>query len=537
MDAVLAETAPSTDAVPTEPATNLARWVRFALAAVIVTGLTWRLVRYLSGFPIWGDEAMLLLNILDRDYAGLTQHLAYAQVAPLLFLWLEKTALLLFGASEWSMHLFPALAGLAALVIFWRMARTLFAPIAAGLAVGILAVSYYPVRHACEVKPYAFDLFYAVLFAWFTLEHLRHRSPNPAPYGARLAEVPSRWLIALVLATPFAVFSSYPSVFVGGAVSLVLLPTMRSATWTQRGLFGLYNIALIGSFFIHYAIIGHQQIDAEEDQRTREFLREYWKDAFPPDAGWRWPIWLVQVFTGNMLAYPFGAARGGSTLTFLLVLLGSVALWRNQKRALLALCWLPFALTLVAAILGKYPFGGSARITQHLAPFICILMAHGFTDLLDRVRTPSWRTRLHLAFCLLLLGCGVVGIARDLWQPFKTEHDRNVRRLAREFARQVAADEPVVMCHRQEKEVLAEIAWYFRTEMPTLRWLPDVPTTRDAKSCWLVLCGHQEPTVADVIAASGMNGWREVESDVRLVPPENAKMSAVYCRKVRLMRE
>ena len=35
---------------------------------------------------------MLLLNVLERDYAGLTEHLRYAQVAPLLFLWGEATA-------------------------------------------------------------------------------------------------------------------------------------------------------------------------------------------------------------------------------------------------------------------------------------------------------------------------------------------------------------------------------------------------------------------------------------------------------------
>src|ERR1017187_4401120 len=99
------------------------RWVRMALLAAITIGVAWRLVRYLAGFPIWGDEAMLLLNILERDYAGLTQHLRLGQVAPLFFLWLEKTALLALGASEWSLHLVPFLAGLAALWIFWRTCR------------------------------------------------------------------------------------------------------------------------------------------------------------------------------------------------------------------------------------------------------------------------------------------------------------------------------------------------------------------------------------------------------------------------------
>ena len=526
MDACLTQTAPAADSVVASPRFDAQAWLRYALAGVIVVGVLWRLIRYLGQFPIWGDEAMLLLNILDRDYGGLTQHLRFCQVAPLFFLWTERTALLVFGTSEWSVRLFPLLTGLTAFMLFWRTCRASFAPAIAGLAVGILAVSYYPVRHGCEVKPYAFDLCFAVLFLWMALGRLR----NPEQ---------TRWLGALVLATPFAVYSSYPSVFVAGSVSLVLLPGMRTASWTQRGLYVLFNSVLLASFFIHFAMVGHHQIDAQEAQRTREFLRNYWRDAFPPDAWYDWPQWLLQVFTGNMLAYPLGAKNGGSTLTFLLVVLGSVALWRNRQRSLLALCWLPFALTLVASILGKYPFGGSARITQHLAPFICLLMAHGVFFLLECVRSPSWRGRWHLAFYAFLLVGGMAGIVMDVVKPYKTEHDRDIRRSVRALAEQVAADEPVLLCHEGEKAVLAEYLWYLRTAPFKLHWLADVdaigPTT---KSYWVVMCGHQELNAANVVAALGARaeGWRVAESDGRRVPPENAKMLPIYCRWVRMVR-
>ncbi len=422
-------------------------WLRFALLATITVGVVWRLVRYLGGFPIWGDEAMLLLNILDRDYVGLTEHLRYNQVAPLFFLWLEKTALLVLGPSEWSLHLVPFLAGLGALWIFWRTCRTSLPPMVAGFAVAILAVSYYPVRHSCEVKPYAFDLLYAAAFAWLALGHLRQ------PHT-------SRWLIGLAVLTPIAVFSSYTSVFVGGAVSLVLLPRMGNATWTQRTLFVIFNLALCGSFLIHLRMVGHEEIDAAAAQRTRDFLHNYWKDAFPPDSMIDWPLWLVQVHTGNMLAYPIGANHGGSTLTFLLVALGSISLIRQGQRSLLALCWLPFALNLVAAILNKYPFGDSARITLHLAPFICILMAHGLAQLIEWIRSPAWQTRVHLAIFAILLACGGVGIARDLVRPYKTEHDRDVRQLVRDLRRQTADGEPVVFCHQRDARLIAEFLWY-----------------------------------------------------------------------------
>src|SRR5947207_8817635 len=106
-------------------------WIRWAIIATISIGVLWRFTRYLSQFPIWGDEAMLLLNILERDYVGLMQQLRFAQVAPLLFLWLEKTAIFVFGTSEASVHLFPFLAGLAAFAIYWRTCHTSFSPVIA----------------------------------------------------------------------------------------------------------------------------------------------------------------------------------------------------------------------------------------------------------------------------------------------------------------------------------------------------------------------------------------------------------------------
>ena len=530
MDACLTQEAPAETSTPPNALTrrfDAARWIRRAAIATIFVGLGWRIVRYLGQFPIWGDEAMLLLNILQRDYAGLTQHLRFAQVAPLFFLWLEKTAILLFGASEWSVHLFPMLMGLIAFGVFWRTCRTAFTPTVAGLAVGILAVSYYPVRHACEVKPYVFDLGFAVLYLCYLAigrwpPHLR---PSP-PEGVKK----TRWLIALVVMTPIAVFSSYPSVFVAGAVSLVLLPTMRSANWTQRSAYVLFNIALLASFVIHYGFVGHHQIDAAEAQRTREFLRNYWRDAFPPENVLEWPLWLVKVFAGNMLAYPVGAKNGGSALTFLLVLIGSVTLLRNGQRSLLTLCWLPFALNLLAAILGKYPFGDSARITLHLAPFICVLMAHGLGQVFDWVRAPAWRTRLHLAFYLLLLGCGAAGIARDLVHPFKTEHDRDVRLLAHDIGAQVAPGELVLLGHDRDEGMLPEFLWNLRAQELALRW-QSVGVAADTQSYWFVQCSHEEPGRAPPIA-----GWRIVSSEVRQVPPENDKMHALYCRWMHLVR-
>src|SRR5262245_20179516 len=115
---------------------------------VVIVGLGARLVRYLLAFPIWGDEAFICLNLLDRDALELTGPLRFDQVAPVLFLWLESAAYHLLGPSELALRLPSLLAGCAALLLFVPLSRLLLSRSAALLAVGLLSVSYYPIRHA-----------------------------------------------------------------------------------------------------------------------------------------------------------------------------------------------------------------------------------------------------------------------------------------------------------------------------------------------------------------------------------------------------
>src|SRR6266852_7392220 len=113
---------------------------------LVALGVLWRTVRYLCQFPIWGDEAFVCLNFLDRGYRELIEPLRFDQVAPLLFLWGEATIYRLLGSTELALRLLPFLAGLGSLVLFWRLAWSALPSRAALLATGILAIAYYPVR-------------------------------------------------------------------------------------------------------------------------------------------------------------------------------------------------------------------------------------------------------------------------------------------------------------------------------------------------------------------------------------------------------
>jgi hypothetical protein len=149
---------------------------------VILVGIAWRSLRYLLQFPIWGDEAFVALNLLDRDYVALTRPLRFVQVVPILFLWVELAAYHLLGGSELALRLFPFLAGLGALALFWPFVRSSPSPLGGGLALGILAVVSYPVRHSRKITPYAFDLLASLALLVTAASWLREPNRLPCPW-------------------------------------------------------------------------------------------------------------------------------------------------------------------------------------------------------------------------------------------------------------------------------------------------------------------------------------------------------------------
>jgi hypothetical protein len=500
------------------------RLLRYGLVLSLTAGVLWRVGRYFAQFPIWGDEAFVLLNLLDLDYLGLAGGLKYAQVAPLFFLWIEEASLNFLGSSELALRLASLVAGVGGLLLFWRLCRHTLAPLPALLAIAFFAVSYFPVRHSCEVKPYAFDLFWSVALFGAALRWLGQ--------ARRL-----RWLVILVLVVPLALFSSYPAVFVAGALSIALLPAAWQGGRSTRLLYVAYNMLLVLSFIGHYALVARRQASPEEAAATHDFMRNYWRDSFPPEQLWRWPAWLIEVHTGNMFAYPLGGKHGASACSFALFVLGALALLRQRRYAILAVCLLPFGLTLLAALLDRYPYGGSARVAQHLAAPICLLMGVGTAALLERLRSPLRQQRWALGACVVLAGFAMAGLVYDWVKPYKTFHDWEGRRLARELGAQLSPGDTILVCNLPN-DVSSEMKWYLRNERCDVRWLerdpyPDTTTP----NLWLLFFDVQPNTEARVrsLLRQPYEDWLRAECRQTYLPPENNVAQAYYCTCIRLV--
>jgi hypothetical protein len=509
------------------PVRDYDRAVHRVALLLLAVGLFGRAVRYAVNAPLWGDEAMLALNVAGRDFLGLTAMLDFVQVSPVLFLWAERAALLLFGDGEWALRAVPFLAGVAALGLFWDFARRVVPPTAAVLAVGLLAAGRWPITLAATVKPYSCDLFWAA--ALLTLAARWHQRPG------RL------WPLVLLAAVgPAAVAGSYPSVFVAGAVSVYLLPVVwRHPDWRVRIAFVAYNLLLAGTFAGCFLFVGRAQLDPA-GQTVGRFMFDYWRHGFPPDDPLGVPGWLLRVHTGRMFAYPIGDTHGGSTLTFLLFAAGVWGCWKGGNRPLVVLCLVPFALNLLAAVLHKYPYGGCCRLSQHLAPAVCLMAGVGWARVHEWIAPIDLRTRLRWVWVSYALLAAYVagGAVFDAAFPYRDAVSRWSRNLDRELRHQLRPGDRIVIA--PGADVNENTLWYLHRFRKQTLPAGVVPCSGDVSGrLWVLTLTKGCPageSDAEFVFSLRTAGWVPVADTKYSLRPDRDLRVWHHCRLICLQR-
>ncbi|MCI0638076.1 MAG: glycosyltransferase family 39 protein [Gemmataceae bacterium] len=422
--------------------------------AFVAFGVVIRLCRYLIRFPLWEDEAFLAYSVGERGFAGLLDPLDYSQVAPIGFLWLERALVELFGFNEYSLRGIALVSGLASLFLFRRVAHLCLAGPARVFAVALFAVSYPMLRYSAEAKQYGLDLALSLTLLWFFLE----ARARPRQWG---------WQLGLVALGPIGILASHPTVFVAGGISVawawswIATPSLQAEGSKSRWRIWLLFNMLLGAAFFGNLWLAERMVGPE----NAAFMQQCWQGAFPPLAPGPLLSWLWSTFAGDFLAYPFGAGKGGSTLTLLAVLCG-LGIWAAKRRwLLLVLVLAPLALHLTAAALHRFPLGGHVKFGLYWAPAVALFAGTALAALcgwLDRNRAAR-----PVFFCTILglLAVFAAGaMARDLIRPCKTRSDERGRDLARWLWFDAAHDGPVLCLHRDlgrnfTKDATSRLNW------------------------------------------------------------------------------
>jgi hypothetical protein len=443
------------------------RYVRWTIL-IVALGLFLRAYHYWRNPSIWCDEAAVIVNVLDKTYLGLLGPLGFANNGPPLFFWGEKCAGEHLGNSNYVWRLLPFLASCAALVLFVYVGRSVLPAEAAPLAVMLLAFSDRMLWHSCEAKPYAIDVFVAIVIL--------------AVYCATRHWPLGRQMLVFFWLLPPLLFLSFPSAFLSAGVLVVFSITAwrekRARLWAG---YGLLVVALTAAFLV--LLLG--PIRSQDSAN----LRMFWSHQFPQwERPWTVPAWTV-FSTWEMLRYCVKPVGG---LIAPLLAAGAVVLWRGGQKALVLLAAVPITLALLASWCMRYPFGHS-RVEMFAAPGLMLLMAAGIQPAYRWICSRAHKRALAaLALVPLLLAPALLSCYRIIYPWPRADS---------------AAAAAYVLAHREPHDLVASDAWqftyYFRPILACYRsWTGFDP--HGADRVWVVMA-HLE-------AGDGWPDWPALPS-------------------------
>jgi Dolichyl-phosphate-mannose-protein mannosyltransferase len=364
----------------------LSPWLAFGIVAF---GAALRVARYLSDRSLWLDESLLAINLTTRSYRGLLETLDFNQGAPIGFLWAERLVLGLLGDSEFSLRLFPLLVGLAALLLFYLVAREVLQPVGFLVALLLFATMEPFVRYSAEVKQYGLDV--AVTLA---LVYLYVRLAEDGQSSVRRTFV-------IALAGPLAVWLSHPSVFVlaGFATATLAVSLRRRDTRALVHQAVAYGVWLL-SFLVVYVVAVRDLRDLQATVR-----------GVGSGSGGRFKN-LYTIFN-EPGAFPRTAVGLAAAVT----LVGVIYLSRRRP-GIVVLFAATMSALLAAGYLGAYPVG--QRFLLFLLPLMVLCLGEGVAEI-ARHAPRLLSAGLLLAVTALILAPVVGTAAKRLVMPPKIE--------------------------------------------------------------------------------------------------------------------
>lgn len=415
-------------------------------------GVALRVWQWLGNPSLWLDELQLVRNIMDRSMSELLlQGLDLSQVAPVGFLLPTKAVTLTLGYGELALRAVPVAASVLALIVFWRLVRSLLGPVGALVATAAFAMNPLLISLASVVKQYATDALATVIL----LAVLRWLAQHEGSLRRRV-------LVGLGAGT--IGFLSIPSILVAGAAITALLyhAWVGGRFRTREGaVYALTPLVVWGSVALGAALWARSLLTPD----VARFMTGYWAQdgAFAPPFT-AYPTWVLERWASailpSILFRPYvgaGAAVDSflapllNTMTGWAVILAVVVLAAVAMRSLLGSAWavavlLPFPMALGLARLEIYPM--DTRTSVFLLPLV--LLAAGALSAWLVLKVPRPLTWLRQAIPAILL-LFFTAVLVDRPPVYVVHQDREV---IQELALRRTAGEPV-FAHAWSRSALA----------------------------------------------------------------------------------
>ena len=381
--------------------------IPFIIAVLLIfIGILLRTVQYSSGRSLWLDEAMLALNIVNRTYAELIKPLDYHQGAPLGYLYLQKSAIVIFGKTDFVLRLISFVAGAASLFLVYHLSQRVVSQKAGLIALGFFSILTPLVYYASEVKPYASDVAITLLLLLVALRYLGDRSP--------------RNIIMLAFAGLVALAMSYPAIFMMAGIGVCLLfdSILEKKIHTFLSMILILSIWL--SFFLLLYFISYKLLAADHA------LVKPYASSFMPIPPWSDLSWYFRSFN-KIIENPLALTTNKlvKNLVTGLILVGIYSQFRRDKNTVI-LFIVPILFVLIASGMEKYPFEG--RFVLFLVPLFLLLMGEGIDCIYRAVDRYSSIVAMALTVALLVVIAAepIKNALYTFYNPYMREHIKPV---------------------------------------------------------------------------------------------------------------
>jgi hypothetical protein len=320
---------------------------------------------------LWFDESDTAVDIISRPFSALIEPSPeWSSKYPYGYLLLIKSAVHIFGNSEYALRLVPLLFGIASVLLFYKVAKKHINPMAVLIALGLFAIIDPLIFQSSNLKPYSGDLICALtVFLW--MGHIKSKKIT-------IADI----IFAGIMGASIIWFS-HPSLFVLTGVGICLFVfSLRGKDWSKiRRLMIIYSMwafSFIACYFLYIRNILSSLGRSMDDLLVMEraFV------SIPPKS-LNDIKWIMDSFF-EMFNNPAGIIFTGIAAFAFLV--GCFSLFR-ENREKFYLFTSPIVITFLASILHQYPFKN--RLILFLVPFILIFIAGGIEYVREKISVKS----------------------------------------------------------------------------------------------------------------------------------------------------
>jgi hypothetical protein len=369
-------------------------------ACLFLAGLVLRVRQYLTGRSLWVDEAMLALNIVNRNMQELFTPLDYDQGAPLGFLLIENLFHLLLGRSEYALRLFPLILGILSMGLFHGLLQRLLRyEVARWIALALFVFNPRLIYYSSEVKQYIVDVFVTLMLMLLALPLMETR--------ARMKD--RLWFTA---AGFLALWFSHPVLFVLAGIGLVLLmdAIQRRDFENLRATLGM-GVLWVATIVLLYLLL-------LKDLQQNAYMKEYWQSGFLPLPAWSDLPWFSRVVSEN-IRLQLGIIYV-VPLTVTLLLLGWFHFWKRQRTVAFTIAAILLMLV-TASALHLYPV--LERMILFTVPLGLLLLGAAVELLYESLPIRgAANTLVVLALAGFLLYGPVITAAGNFLRPRYYEH-------------------------------------------------------------------------------------------------------------------